>query len=139
MASSPTDSRLLLRSLSARKADKIPSPGDASPVQRVEIMVRKARDINVAVEFIHAPAFVYKVESDTPCRSSCWSAARLRERYRHARAFSCASMPSITGMHAALPRFFAPDADDSRVIRTRRVVELVDPQGESAIFQAAQE
>ena len=102
-------------------------------------MVREARDINVAVRFIHAPAFVYKVELDTSCRSFCWSAARLRERYRHTRAFSCASIPSITGMHAALRRFFAPDADDSRVIRTRRVVELADPQGESAIFEAARE
>jgi hypothetical protein len=43
------------------------------------------------------------------------------------------------GMHAALRRFFAPDGDNSRVIRTLRVVELADPQGESAIFEAARE
>jgi hypothetical protein len=46
---------------------------------------------------------------------------------------------SITAMHAALRRIFAPDGDNSRIICTRRVMELADLQGESAIFEAAWE
>jgi len=42
-------------------------------------------------------------------------------------------------MHAALQRFFAPGGDNCRIICTRRVTELADPQGESAIFEAARE
>jgi hypothetical protein len=64
---------------------------------------------------------------------------RLRARYRHARAFPCASIRSITAMHAAARRLFAPDGDNSRVIRALRVVELADPQGESVIFEAERE
>ena len=42
-------------------------------------------------------------------------------------------------MHAALRRFFVPDGDNSRITCTRRVEEPADPQGESAIFEAAWE
>jgi nicotinamide-nucleotide adenylyltransferase len=42
-------------------------------------------------------------------------------------------------MHAVLRRFFASDGDNSRIICTRRGVELADPQGEYAIFEAARE
>jgi len=42
-------------------------------------------------------------------------------------------------MHAALRRFFVPDGDNSRITCTRRVEEPADPQGESAIFEAARE
>jgi hypothetical protein len=42
-------------------------------------------------------------------------------------------------MYAAARRFFAPDGDNSRVIRALRVTELAVPQGESAIFKAERE
>ena len=50
--------RLLL--LSVRNADKVSRPGDASPVQRVEMMVRKAHEVNAAVELVDAPALIHK-------------------------------------------------------------------------------
>ena len=67
VTSSPTDARLLL--LTARNADKVPRPGESSPVQLVEMIVRKAHEINVAVELVDAPAFVHKAEIDASCRS----------------------------------------------------------------------
>ena len=60
-ASSPTGARLLL--LSVRNADKVPHPGDASPVQRVEMMVHLAHEVNAAVGLVDAPAFVLEVTS----------------------------------------------------------------------------
>jgi len=46
---------------------------------------------------------------------------------------------SISAMHVALRHFFAPDGDNSRIICTQRVMELANPQGESAIVEAARE
>lgn len=137
--SSPTDTRLLL--LSIRNADKFPHPGDASPVQRVEMMVRLAREVNAAVGLVDAPAFVHKAEL---LRAALPAGAELTfvqgidtlERFLAPRYYGDGS---TTAMHAALRRFFAPDGDNSRVICTRRAMELADPQGESAIFEAARE
>ena len=58
MASSPTDGRLLLQGV--RNADKVTHTGDASPVQRVKMMVRLAHEVNAAVGLVDAPAFVHK-------------------------------------------------------------------------------
>jgi nicotinamide-nucleotide adenylyltransferase len=137
--SSPTDARLLL--LSVRNADKAPRPGDASPVQRVEMMVRLAREVNAAVGLVDAPAFVHKAEI---LRVALPAGAQLTfvqgidtlERFLAPRYYGDGS---ITAMHAALRRFFAPDGDNSRIICTRRVMELADPQWESAIFESARE
>jgi nicotinamide-nucleotide adenylyltransferase len=139
VASSPTDARLLL--LSVRNADKVPRPGDASPVQRVEMMVRLAHEVNAAVGLVDAPAFVHKAEI---LRAALPVGAQLTfvqgidtlERFLAPRYYGDGS---IMAMHAALQRFFAPDGDNSRIICTRRDVELADPQGESAIFEAAGE
>ena len=138
-ASSTTDARLLL--LSVRNADKVPHPGDASPLQRVEMMVRLAREVNAAVGIVDAPAFVQKAEL---LRTALPAGAQLTfvqgvdtlERFLAPRYYGDGS---TTAMHAALRRFFSPDGDDSRVICARRATELVDPQRESAIFEAAQE
>lgn len=139
VASSPRDARLLL--LSVRNADKAPRPGDASPVQRVEMMVRLAHEVNAAVGLVDAPAFVHKAEI---LHAALPAGAQLTfvqgidtlERFFAPRYYGDGS---ITAMHAALRRFFAPDGDNSRIICTRRVVELADPQGELAIFEAARE
>lgn len=137
--SCPTDARLLL--LSVRNADKVPRPGDASPVQRVEMMVRLAHEVNAAVGLVDAPAFVHKAEI---LHAALPAGAQLTfvqgidtlERFLAPRYYGDGS---ITAMHAALRHFFAPDGDNSRIICTRRIVELADPQGESAIFEAARE
>ncbi|KAF8492601.1 Nucleotidylyl transferase [Russula emetica] len=139
VASSPTDARLLL--LSVRNADKVPRPGDASPVQRVEMMVRLAHEVNAAVGLVDAPAFVHKAEI---LRAALPAGVQLTfvqgidtlERFLAPRYYGDGS---ITAMHAALRRFFAADGDNSRIICTRRVVELANPQGESAILEAARE
>ena len=66
VTSSLTDARPL--PLNARNADKVPRPGDSSPVQLVEMMVHKAHEINVAVRLVDAPAFAHKAEIDASCR-----------------------------------------------------------------------
>ena len=138
-AASPTEARLLL--LSAHNADKAPRPGDASLVQRAEMMVRLAQEINAAVGLLDAPAFVHKAEL---LRAALPAGAQLTflqgidtlERFLTPRYYGDGS---TVAMHAALQRFFAPDGDDSWVICARRVVEPANLRGESAIFEAAQE
>ncbi|KAF8486251.1 Nucleotidylyl transferase [Russula ochroleuca] len=138
-ASSATDARLLL--LSVRNADKVPYPGDASLVQRVEMMVLLAREVNAAVGLVDAPAFVHKAEL---LRAALPAGAQLTflqgvdtlERFLAPRYYGDGS---TTAMHAALRHFFAPDGNDSRVICARRTMELVDPRGETAILEAARE
>jgi nicotinamide-nucleotide adenylyltransferase len=139
VASSPTDARLLL--LSVRNADKVPRPGDASPVQRVEMMLRLAHEVNAAVGLVDAPAFVHKAEI---LHAALPAGAQLTfiqgidtlERFLAPRYYGDGS---TMAMHAALRRFFAPDGDNSRIICTRRVAGLAEPQGESALFEAARE
>ena len=119
--SCPTDARLLL--LSVRNADKVPRPGDASPVQRVEMMVRLAHEVNAAVGLVDAPAFVHKAEI---LHAALPAGAQLTfvqgidtlERFLAPRYYGDGS---ITAMHAALRHFFAPDGDNSRIICTRRI------------------
>lgn len=138
-ASSPTDARLLLLSIS--NADKVPRPGGASLEQRVEMMVRLAHEVNAAVGLVDAPAFVHKAEI---LRAALPAGAQLTfvqgidtlERFLAPRYYDDGS---ITAMHAALRRFFAPDGDNSRIICTRRVIELADPQRESTIYEVARE
>ena len=137
--SSATDARLLL--LSVRNADKTPHPGDASPVQRVEMMVRLAREVDAAVGLIDAPAFVHKAELlhaalPTGAQLTFLQGIDTLERFLAPRYYGDGS---TTAMHAALRRFFAPDGDDSRVICTWRAMELADPQGGSEVLEAAQE
>jgi len=137
--SSPTYARLLL--LSVRNADKVPRPGDASPVQRVEMMVRLAHEVNAAVGLVDAPAFVHKAEilrAALPARTQLTFVQGIDtlERFFAPRYYGDGS---IAAMHAALQRFFAPDGDNSRIICTRRVMGPADPQGESAVFEAARE
>jgi nicotinamide-nucleotide adenylyltransferase len=105
------------------------------------MMVRLAREVNAAVGLVDAPAFVHKAEL---LRAALPAGAELTfvqgidtlERFLAPRYYGDGS---TTAMHAALRRFFAPDGDNSRVICTRRAMELADPQGESAIFEAARE
>ncbi|KAI9458778.1 Nucleotidylyl transferase [Russula earlei] len=138
-AASSTDARLLL--LSVRNADKTPRPGDASPTQRVEMMVLLAREISAAVGLVDAPAFVQKAEL---LRAALPIAAQLifvqgidtLERFLQPRYYGDGSTQA---MRAALRRFFAPDGEDSRVICARRVIDLEDSHDESTILEAAQE
>ena len=138
-AASPTEARLLL--LSVRNADKTPRPGDASPVQRVEMMVRLAHEVNAAVGLLDAPAFVHKVEL---LRAALLPGAQLTfiqgfdtfERFLTPRYYGDGS---TMAMHAALQRFFAPDGGDSRVICARRGVKPMVPNKESTILEVAQE
>jgi nicotinamide-nucleotide adenylyltransferase len=138
-AASPTEARLLL--LSVRNADKTPLPGDASPVQRVEMMVRLAHEVNAAVGLLDAPAFVHKAEL---LRAVLPAGAQLAfiqgidtlERFLTPRYYGDGS---TLAMHAALQYFFAADGNNSRIICAQRVVEPVNPSKESAILEAAQE
>ena len=137
VASSPTDARLLL--LSVRNADKVPRPSDALPVQRVEMMVLLAREVNAAVGLVDAPAFVHKAEI---LHAALPAGAQLTfvqgidtlERFLAPRYYGDGS---VTAMHAALRRFFAPDGHNSRIICARRFVEHAE--GEYAVFEAARE
>jgi nicotinamide-nucleotide adenylyltransferase len=138
-AASPTEAHLLL--LSVRNADKAPLPGDASFVQRVEMMMRLAHEINAAVGLLDAPAFVQKAEL---LRAALPAEAQLTfiqgidtlERFLAPRYYGDGS---TVAMHAALQHFFASDGDDARLICARRVVEPVNPRGESAILEVARE
>lgn len=138
-AVSPTEARLLL--LSVRNADKTPRPGDASPVQRVEMMVRLAHEVNAAVGLLDAPAFVHKAELlhaalPTGAQLTFIQGFDTLERFLTPRYYGDGSPMA---MHAALQRFFSPDGNDSRVICARRVVGPVNPNEGSAIFDAARE
>lgn len=138
-AASPTEARLLL--LSVRNADKTALPGDASPVQRIEMMVRLAHEVNAAVGLLDAPAFVHKAEL---LRAALPAGAQLAfiqgidtlERFLTPRYYGDGS---TLAMHTALQRFFAADGDDSRVICAQRVVESMNPSKESAILEAARD
>ncbi|KAH8990296.1 Nucleotidylyl transferase [Lactarius akahatsu] len=123
-AASPTEARLLL--LSVRNADKTPRPGDASPSQRVEMMVRLACDINAAVALVDAPAFIHKAER---LRTALPAGAQLAfiqgidtlERFLAPRYYGDGSPEA---MDAALRQFFAPDGSDARVICVRQTATL---------------
>ena len=138
-AVSPTEARLLL--LSVRNADKTPRLGDASPVQRVEMMVRLAHEVNAAVGLLDAPAFVHKAELlhaalPTGAQLTFIQGFDTLERFLTPRYYGDGS---TMAMHAALQRFFAPNGNDSRVICARRVVGPANINEGSAIFDAARE
>jgi nicotinamide-nucleotide adenylyltransferase len=105
------------------------------------MMVLLAREVNAAVGLVDAPAFVRKAEL---LRAALPAGAQLTfvqgidtlERFLAPRYYGDGS---TTAMHVALRRFFAPDGDNSQIICTRRATELADPQGESALFEAARE
>lgn len=136
-AASPTEARLLL--LSVRNADKNPRRGDASPSQRVEMMVRLARDVDAAVALVDAPAFIHKAEQ---LRAVLPAGAQLAfiqgidtlERFLSPRYYGDGS-PEV--MDAALRQFFAPDGSDARIICARRTIE--HPDKETATLEAARE
>ncbi|KAI9463237.1 Nucleotidylyl transferase [Lactarius psammicola] len=138
-AASPTEARLLL--LSVRNADKTPRPGDASPSQRVEMMVRLACDVNAAVALVDAPAFIHKAER---LRTALPAGAQLAfiqgidtlERFLAPRYYGDGSPEA---MDAALRQFFAPDGSDARVICARRAMELPGPHKETTTLEAARE
>lgn len=138
-AASPAEARLLL--LSIRNVDKLPSPGDASPMQRVDMMLRLAWEVNAAVGLVNAPAFVHKAEL---LRAALPAGTQLTfiqgfdtlERFLAPRYYGDGS---IKAMHAALRRFFDIDGNDARVICARRAIDVVDPRGESSFFEVAQE
>ena len=136
-AASSSEARLLL--LSVRNADKVPRTGDASLEQRVQMMMRLAREVNAAVGLVDAPAFVHKAErlrTVLPARAQLAFIQGIDtlERFFAPRYYGDGSLEI---MHAALRRFFAPDGDDARVICARRTIEHADSQGESAILEAA--
>ena len=105
------------------------------------MMVRLAHEVNAAVGLVDAPAFVHKAGI---LRDALPAGAQFAfvqgidtlERFLAPRYYGDGT---IAAMHAALRSFFAPDGDNSRIICTRRVMELAGPQGESAIFEAAWE
>ena len=138
-AASPTEARLLL--LSVRNADKTPRPGDASPSQRVEMMVRLACDVNAAVALVDAPAFIHKAER---LRTALPVGAQLAfiqgidtlERFLAPRYYGDGSLEA---MDAALRQFFAPDGSNARIICARRATELADPRGETATLEVARD
>ncbi|KAI0303585.1 hypothetical protein B0F90DRAFT_1707174 [Multifurca ochricompacta] len=138
-ADSAADARLLL--LSVRNADKTPRPGDASPSQRVEMMVRLAGDVNAAVALVDAPTFIHKAER---LRTALPAGAQLSfvqgidtlERFLSPQYYGDGSLET---MHAALRRFFAPEGDDARLVCARRAMGPADLRGESVIIEAAQE
>ncbi|KAH9052967.1 Nucleotidylyl transferase [Lactarius deliciosus] len=138
-AASPTEARLLL--LSVRNADKTPRPGDASPSQRVEMMVRLACDINAAVALVDAPAFIHKAER---LRTVLPAGAQLAfiqgidtlERFLAPRYYGDGS-PEAMG--AALRQFFAPNGSDARVICARRAIEPAGSRRETATLEGAGE
>ncbi|KAI9439788.1 Nucleotidylyl transferase [Lactarius indigo] len=138
-AASPAEARLLL--LSVRNADKTPRPGDASPSQRVEMMVRLACDINAAVALVDAPAFIHKAER---LRTALPAGAQLAfiqgidtlERFLAPRYYDDGSPEA---MDAALRQFFAPDGSDARVICARRTMKLAGPRKETVTLEAAEE
>jgi hypothetical protein len=109
------DARLLL--LSVRNADKVPRPGDASPVQAHE---------HSAVGLVDAPAFVHKAEILTARHSSCWSAQGINtlERFLAPQYYSDGTIMATVCMSC----FFVPDGGNSRITCTWHVVELADPQ-----------
>jgi nicotinamide-nucleotide adenylyltransferase len=138
-AASPSEARLLL--LSVRNADKAPRTGDASPKQRIEMMVRLAREVDAAVGLVDAPAFVHKAErlhTALPARAQLTFVQGIDtlERFFAPRYYGDGSLEI---MHAALQHFFSPDGDDARVICARRSIKLTDPQGESAILESARD
>jgi nicotinamide-nucleotide adenylyltransferase len=110
-------------------------------MQRVEMMVRLAQEINAAVGLLDAPAFVHKAEL---LRAALPAGAQLTfiqgidtlERFLTPRYYGDGS---TVAMHTALQHFFTPDGNDSRVICARRVAGPVNPRGESAIPEAARE
>ena len=138
-AASPTEARLLL--LSVRNADKTPRPGDASPSQRVEMMVRLACDVSAAVALVDAPAFIHKAER---LRTALPAGAQLAfiqgidtlERFLAPRYYGDGTPEA---MDTALRQFFAPDGSDARVVCARRAMELADPRRETATLEAARE
>jgi nicotinamide-nucleotide adenylyltransferase len=137
-AASSSEARLLL--LSVRNADKIPRTGDASSEQRIQMMVRLAREVDAAVGLIDAPAFVHKAQR---LRTALPAQAQLAfvqgidtlERFFASRYYGDGSPEA---MHAALRCFFTPDGDDARVICARRSIKLSGSQEESMALVAAQ-
>jgi nicotinamide-nucleotide adenylyltransferase len=115
-AASSSEARLLL--LSVLNADKIPRTGDASPEQRVQMMVRLAQEVDAAIGLVDAPAFVHKAER---LRTALPAQAQLAfvqgidtlERFFASQYYGDGSPET---MHTALTRFFTPDGDDARVI-----------------------
>ncbi|KAI0264368.1 hypothetical protein BC834DRAFT_882710 [Gloeopeniophorella convolvens] len=138
-AAGPTEARLLL--LSVRNADKAPRPGDATPAQRVAMMVRLARNIDAGVALVDAPAFVHKAErlrGMLPCGAQLAFVQGIDtlERFLAPRYYGDGSPEA---MRTALDRFFAHDGDDARIVCVRRAMKLADPHGEAAIIGRAQE
>jgi len=124
-----------------RNADKTPRPGDASPSQRVEMMVRLACDVDAAVALVDAPAFIHKAEQlRTALPAGAAQLAFIQgidtlERFLAPRYYGDGS-PEV--MDTALRQFFAPDGCNARIICTRRK-ELAGPRRETAILEAARE
>jgi hypothetical protein len=103
------------------------------------MIVHKAHEINVAVRLVDAPAFAHKAEIDVSCRSPA-SFAFVQD----IDTLECFLVPRYAQLRLCMPPYdafllLAPDGDNSRVIRALRVVELADPQRESAIFEVERE
>jgi nicotinamide-nucleotide adenylyltransferase len=154
------DARLLL--LSVRNADKSLKPGDATHLQRLDMMSLLNRDIvlhdvretpacdddaNVAIAIIDEPTFVWK---------SSTLLAFLRQRFADLASSSTPSSPptpqlvflqgfdtlerllspryyaSEEAMLQSLRQFFSPQGDDSRVVCARRVQHPPSPHAQVA-------
>ncbi|OCH93061.1 Nucleotidylyl transferase [Obba rivulosa] len=121
------DARLLL--LSVRNADKELKPGDASYVQRLEMMCLFAQDVgmeqnrppNVAVAVINEPTF-----GDTPKVQLTF----LTGMDTLVRLFSPRYYPSEEAMRESLHHFLSDEGDDSRVVCARRTVQGTFTKGD---------
>lgn len=137
-SSSEYDARLLL--LSVRNADKQLKLGDATHVQRMEMMLLLAHDIrdnNTAVAIVDEPTFVGKstaliaflhshlLQLSLSPPASVISSIELSfvqgfdtlERLLSPRYYG-----SVEQMHQALRRFLSADEENSRVVCARRVM-----------------
>ncbi|KAG9124626.1 hypothetical protein FRC07_010874 [Ceratobasidium sp. 392] len=138
-SSSPEDARLLLLSIS--NADKAPKPGDATPVQRLEMMVALAEELagqgpSVAVAALNEPRFVGK--STLLLEQLSKRSAQLGDAETSTielafqmgwdtiiRVFAPRYYPSPDAMLASFKHFFGPEG--SSILCARRPPAVLGP------------
>ncbi|KAF8604720.1 hypothetical protein BDV93DRAFT_522410 [Ceratobasidium sp. AG-I] len=122
-----SSARLLL--LSIRNSDKTLKPGDASPAQRLEMMVLLANELvtngggPVAVGTIDEPTFVGKSTVVLEHLASSHPTQPLRLTFLMGwdtliRVFAPRYYPSLSSMHSVFQHFFGPEG--SRILCARR-------------------
>lgn len=128
------DSKLLL--LSVKNADKVLKPGDASYLQRLEMMsllTQRMSTTNVAIAITNEPTFVGKSEALSAFLEQKLASSSTQPPPTFEltflvgldtldRLFSPRYYPSEANMKASLQKFLSstPDGDNSRIICARR-------------------